>query len=401
MRPSPLTVSALNEYVRRSLAGDPMLQGIAIQGEISNFKRHASGHLYFTLKDATARIGCVMFRQYAQMLRFVPADGMHVMLSGSVSLYTASGAYQFYGEAMSEQGAGVLYESFMKIKDQLQREGLFDVSLKQALPLMPRGIGIVTASGGAVLHDIVTTARRRFPGIQLFLRPAQVQGPLAAADLAMGLEEIASLEQVEVIIIGRGGGSLEDLWAFNEEVLVRAVAACRKPVISAVGHETDVTLCDFAADVRAATPTAAAELAVPSRIELSQRVDYLRTALTIQATRRLSELQSRLQGLHDALMVNNPEHRIQAALLQLTALQTRVFHLAESALQHKFAVTLSLIARFEASGPRQTLQRGYVIATDKGKPVQSVKQVRENLDLQFYDGLVTARVTSIKQEAQP
>ena len=339
-----------------------------------------------------------MFRQYAQMLRFTPADGMHVMLSGSVSLYTASGAYQFYGEAMSEQGAGVLYEKFLKIKEQLQREGVFDVSLKQALPLMPRGIGIVTAPAGAVLHDIVTTARRRFPGIPLYLRPAQVQGTLAAADLAMGLEEIASLEQVEVIIIGRGGGSIEDLWAFNEEALVRAVAACKKPVISAVGHETDVTLCDFAADVRAATPTAAAELAVPSRIELLQKVDYLRTALTVQTTRRLADLQSRLRELNDTLMVNDPAHRIQAALMQLKALHARISHLAESVLQHKFAVTLSLIARFEASGPRQTLQRGYVIATDKGKPVQSVKQVRENLDLQFYDGLVTARVTGIKQE---
>ena len=398
MRPSPLSVTELNEYVRRTLAGDPMLQGVAIHGEISNFKRHTTGHLYFTLKDESSRINCVMFRQYAQMLRFLPGDGQCVILSGSVGLYTASGSYQFYGEAMASDGSGALYELFLKTKERLQREGLFDASLKKPLPLLPRGIGIVTSSGGAVLQDIITVTNRRFPGMPLFLRAAQVQGSGAADDLTKALIEIAALPQVEVIIIGRGGGSLEDLWAFNEETLVRAVAGCLKPVISAVGHETDVTLTDFAADVRAATPSAAAELAVPSRMELNQKISFIISKLNANSSRYLDQLQTQVQQLQSALRQNDPVYRLNLMGLRLDALMNVMYSAINTQMQSMIAQTMSLIERFELSGPTRTLKRGYVIALDQGRPIQSIHQVRNELTLQFLDGKVHVKTLKIEQE---
>ena len=398
MRPGTLSVSELNEYVRRSLAGDPMLQGIAILGEISNFKRHTSGHLYFTMKDEASRISCVMFRQHAQMLRFQPEDGMRVRLSGAVGLYSATGSYQFYGEAMAAEGAGALYELFLKTRERLQKEGLFDASLKKPLPLLPGGIGIVTSGGGAVLHDILTVTRRRFQGMPLYLRAAQVQGSGAADDLARALNEIAQLPQVEVIIIGRGGGSLEDLWAFNEEVLVRAVAACAKPVISAVGHETDVTLTDFAADVRAPTPSAAAELEVPERAELLARVERLEDQLFAAANQRLEQAYTRLQTLALRLEQHNPASQLKLFGLRLAALAGRLRTSAETQFHHLVTKTQSVVQRFELSGPGQTLRRGYVIALDHGKPVLSVEQVKEELTLQFHDGRAYVKTISVKKE---
>lgn len=401
MRPGPLSVTELNEYVRRSLAGDPMLQGIAVRGEISNFKRHTSGHLYFTLKDEDSRMACVMFRQSAQMLRFAPSDGMRVVLSGSAGLYAAAGSYQFYGEAMSADGSGALYELFLKTKEALQKEGLFDASLKQPLPLLPRGIGIVTSAGGAVLHDIMTVANRRFPGIPMFLRPALVQGAGAAEDLAKALHEIASLPQVEVIIIGRGGGSLEDLWAFNDEVLVRAVAACTKPVISAVGHETDTTLIDYAADVRAPTPSAAAELAVPSRSDLLQRIALINSQLTAGMVRKLEAFLGALRAAEMRLAHNSPAHRISIADMKLGALLLRLHSTVNAQLGACTARTQAAIDKLEQTGPRQTLKRGYVIALGPdGSPVARVAQAGGEMTLRFYDGSAQVQTLSTHSEGQ-
>lgn len=398
MRASPLSVSELNEYVRRSLAGDPMLQGIAIRGEISNFKRHTSGHLYFTLKDEASRISCVMFRQHAQMLRFAPQDGMSVLLSGSVSLYTASGSYQFYGEAMASDGAGALYELYLRTRDRLQKEGLFDVSRKKPLPLLPRGVGIVTARTGAVLHDIMTVAKRRFPGLPLYLRAAQVQGKGAETDLVVALNELAALPQVEVIIIGRGGGSLEDLWAFNEEVLVRAIAACPLPVISAVGHETDVTLSDFAADVRAATPSAAAEIAVPLKTELLLRIEAQRSLLYQAARQQTDLLQAKLQQTLSALQHNRPDNKLKVLLLRLDNAMQRMTSGMNTSMRQLDTRVSGLIQRLKAAGPEQTLRRGYVIALDESRPLQSVTQVGETLTLQFYDGKAFVKTLRIEEE---
>lgn len=396
MQPGPLSVSGLNEYVRRSLAGDPMLQGIALRGEISNFKRHTSGHLYFSLKDENSRIACVMFRQYAQMLRFAPGDGMSVVLSGSVGLYTATGSYQFYGEAMAADGAGALYERFLRLKEKLQKEGLFDASRKKALPLLPRGVGIVTSAGGAVLHDIVTVTRRRFLGMPLILRASQVQGTGAAEDLAAGLRELSLRDEVDVIIIGRGGGSLEDLWAFNEEILIRAVAACPKPVVSAVGHETDVTLSDFAADVRAATPSAAAEIAVPSAVELVARIDGLLRDFFMRVTQAMEQKQTRLSALLSRIGLADPASRFAAADARRNLLSARLNAAMASGFATIHSDAKAAIERFSLAGPQQTLNRGYVIALKEGKPVKSAGLASGVMDLLFHDGTVSVETLKIR-----
>ena len=273
-----LSVSELNEYVRRSLAADPMLRSVRLRGEISGLKRHSSGHMYFTLKDEGARVAAVMFRQQAMGLDFRPAEGQQVVAEGSVSLYAAAGQYQLYVERMEPEGQGDLFRRFEQLKDRLLREGLFDSSLKKPLPVYARRIGIITSPTGAVVHDIETVAARRDPTVELVLCPVNVQGAQAAGEIARAIARMDG-RGFDVLIVGRGGGSLEDLWAFNEEIVARAIYACRTPVISAVGHEVDFTIADFAADVRAATPSVAAELAVADRAELGRMLDEKRARL--------------------------------------------------------------------------------------------------------------------------
>ena len=392
-----LTVSDLNEYVRRSLAGDPMLKDLKLRGEISNFKRHVSGHLYFSLKDEQARIQCVMFRQDASRLTFSPADGMRVELRGSVSLYTAAGSYQFYATGMSPDGLGALYQRFEELKRRLMAEGLFDAGRKRPLPLLPRQIGIVTARTGAVIHDIARVAGRRNPGVQLVLRPAQVQGAGAAEDIAQGIRDLSALPEIDVLIIGRGGGSLEDLWAFNEEAVVSAIAACPVPVISAVGHETDVTLSDFAADVRAATPSAAAELAVQERNQLndqllSLRARALKAAHDAAGQRRtsLAQAETRLARLHPIARLRELRNREALLMAGLNAA-------AQARLKERSALLGQRLARLEALGPQAVLKRGYVIARDsRGNPVSHAAEVPERLELLFQDGRAQVMTLSVE-----
>lgn len=392
MQQIALTVSDLNEYVRRSLAGDPMLHGIALRGELSNFRPYASGHWYFSLKDENSRIQCVMFRQYNMALRLRPQDGMRVVLRGSVGLYVTSGSYQFYAEHMQEDGVGELFLRFNALKEKLLKEGLFDPMKKRPLPLLPRAVGIVTSQSGAVLHDIRTVAGRRFPGIPLILRPAQVQGEGAAEDLTEGLQEIAALDQVDVIIIGRGGGSMEDLWAFNEEALVRAVAGCEKPVISAVGHETDTTLCDFAADMRAPTPSAAAELAVPDKMELMNRLNSQQAALYQTAQAQLVALKAQpLQALQERLTACSPEMALQSISHRVSLAVAQMKNRAAQVLAEKTALAEAAMQKIQALGPGQTLARGYAMALDRGRAISSAKDLPERFTLKFHDGQVDAR----------
>ena len=392
-----LTVSDLNEYVRRSLAGDPMLKDLKLRGEISNFKRHVSGHLYFSLKDEQARIQCVMFRQDASRLTFTPADGMRVELRGSVSLYTASGSYQFYAAGMSPDGLGALYQRFEELKRRLMAEGLFDAGRKRPLPLLPGMIGIVTARTGAVIHDIARVAGRRNPGVQLVLRPAQVQGIGAAEDIAQGIRDLAAIPGIDVLIIGRGGGSLEDLWAFNEEVVVRAIAACPVPVISAVGHETDVTLSDFAADVRAATPSAAAELAVPERSQLEDQLLSLRARAVKAGHDALNQRRTALSQAETQLVRLHPAAQLQDRRSREALLISRLNAAAQARLKEQSALVSRQLARLEALGPQAVLKRGYVIARDlKGHPVTRVSGLPDTMELMFQDG--TARVRTLSQE---
>ncbi|MBR6525164.1 MAG: exodeoxyribonuclease VII large subunit [Clostridia bacterium] len=395
-----LSVSDLNEYVRRSLAADPILRMIRLRGEISGFKLHVSGHWYFTLKDEHSRINCVMFRQSAQQVSFRPADGMRVVLEGTVGLYTASGMYQFYAEGMEQDGVGELYRKLEELKQKLMREGLFDASRKRPLPLFPRKVGIVTARTGAVVHDIATVSRRRHPGVQLVLRPAQVQGEGAAQDIARGIEEIALCPGVDVIIVGRGGGSVEDLWAFNEEIVVRAVAACPVPVISAVGHEVDTTLCDYAADVRAATPSAAAELAVPEKAVLEETLSAMRNDLERAMRGTLMTKRDQLLRRENRLAALHPLTQLQKQRQKALALTMRM----ETGLQKRMLLTKSKLTELESKldvlGPKQALRRGYAMVLSNGRAVTKVGDMPLEAELVLGDGRVLVR-TLEKKEGDP
>ena len=392
-----LTVSQLNDYVRRSLASDPILQQVTLRGEISNFKMYSSGHWYFTLKDEQSRIDCALFRQYTYGVPFRPQDGMKVLVSGAAGLYVQGGKYQFYADGMRQDGVGELYQRYLELKEKLTAEGLFDAARKRPLPLLPRKVGIVTSASGAVLHDIRTVAGRRFPGIPLVLRPAQVQGDGAAQDVAAGIRRVAAVPGVDVIIVGRGGGSMEDLWAFNEEIVVRAVAACPVPVISAVGHETDTTLCDYAADMRAPTPSAAAELAVPELDALTQTVRELRLRGARAAAARALQLRQTLQAIELRLQGCQPLHHVRQMRQQADFLRQRLEAAQSKRLELLGQRVEALAGKLRSVGPRQALDRGYAIALRGGAPVIGVAQAKDEMTILFRDGRAQVRVLSAKE----
>lgn len=389
-----LSVSQLNEYVRRSLASDPMLQQIVITGEISNFKAHSSGHLYFSLKDEEAAIACVMFRQAASTVRFRPENGMSVRLLGSVSLYTKTGGYQFYAERMEQAGMGELYLRFEALKEKLMGEGLFDASLKKPLPLLPKGVGIITSATGAVLQDIRTVSWRRNPGMKLVLCPVKVQGEGAAREIAAAIRQMDKLPQVDVLIVGRGGGSMEDLWPFNEECVARAIAACNKPVVSAVGHETDYTIADFVADVRAATPSAAAELCVQPRDALLLSIAQRQERMAQLIRNRLSGAELRLGALKARMEQLSPINRLERYALSLEGIKARM----ESAMQKGITMAQhrleNAVLRLNASGPVESLRRGYALLLRGENLVRSVKDVcaGQHLEVRLHDGTMTVLV---------
>ena len=394
-----LSVGELNEYVRRTLAADPMLQHTRLKGEISNFKRHTSGHWYFSLKDETARINCVMFRQHNLSVRLVPRDGLQVVLTGSVSLYPRDGSYQFYAEAMKEDGLGDLFLRFEQLKAKLQKEGLFDAARKRPLPLLPNKVGIVTSLTGAVIRDICQVSWRRHPGMNLVLCPVKVQGEGAAEDIVRGIETLGKTPGISVIIVGRGGGSMEDLWAFNEEIVARAIALCPVPVVSAVGHETDFTIADFVADVRASTPSAAAEMAVPILDDLVFTVDEMGRRLKngaekalLQNRERLLKAQNRLQSLH-------PKAQVLAALSKADLLVSRLKSAAMAGLAIREARFTAAQAKLSALGPMQVLKRGYALALKDGAPVTGAKAVApgDRLQVVLSDGQVLAEALETKE----
>lgn len=393
-----LSVTELNDYVRRAIAGDPTLRFIQLRGEISDCKSYASGHLYFVLKDEQSRIQCVLYRQYAQKLPFTPENGMKVLLTGSVGLYTASGTYQFYAESMKPDGIGELYLRYEALKAKLLKEGLFDVSVKKQLPLLPRKIGVVTSRSGAVIHDIATVTRRRFPGIQIILRSSLVQGEGAAQDIANGINELSALPDIDVIIVGRGGGSMEDLWAFNEEIVVRAIYACPIPVVSAVGHEVDVTLSDLAADVRAATPSAAAELCVPEKTALSETVLKLRQRLENAGKNLILQKKNNVILTQKRLDAQHPLVRLRDTRATAVRLTQQLKAAADQRLIREKARLDILSNKLSALGPRQAMNRGYAIAMGKGKVLTSVRDIPEEISVLFADGSVSAQVLQVREE---
>jgi len=385
-----LSVSQLNEYVRRSLASDPLLRGLCVTGEISNLKRHVSGHWYFTLKDEDAAISCALFRQSALSLRFRPENGQRVRAFGSVSLYAKTGSYQLYVDALEPDGVGELYMRFEALKRKLSEEGLFDAERKQQLPFLPRGVGIVTSKTGAVVHDIAQVVWRRFPGMPLVLCPVKVQGDGAAEEIAKGLKTLDKRTDIDVIIVGRGGGSMEDLWAFNEEVVARAIAACKKPVISAVGHETDFTIADFTADVRAATPSVAAELAVPVKDSLLQEVDLLAERLGHAMQSGLAHKRLQLSALQKKLAALSPAQRGERLRASLAQAQSRIEMLMRTSLVKKRHRVEQALLRLRSSGPMETMKRGYAVVLHEEKLLKSVSAVQtgDRLTVMLADGSI-------------
>ena len=436
-----ISVTQLNEYVRKMISGDPMLRSIKVRGELSGFKRHVSGHLYFTLKDEGARVQCVMFRQQAIYLNFQPRDGMKVVVTGSASLYTQSGTYQLYADSMTQEGAGELYLQFEALKAKLSAEGLFDPSLKKPVPMLPKTIGVVTSRTGAVLRDIVRVAGRRNPHVSILLAAASVQGAGAAAEIAAALDRLNADGRADVILCGRGGGSIEDLWPFNEEIVARAIARSRIPVVSCVGHETDFTIADFVADLRAPTPSAAAELAVPVLDELVDEVDTLAVRMTRALMNRqelnraklarltaspaltdpvktligerrkgVEELRSQLErGLSRAqdqrkTALHKKTARLMGARFLLVtdgrrksveSLEARLARAMDRKIQENRARTEALARMLDSLNPGNVLERGYAAVYMNGKAVSDADSVPENakIGIRMRDGSLAAQVT--------
>lgn len=395
-----LSVSQLNEYVRRTFASDPMLHNVCITGELSNLKHHVSGHWYFTLKDEEAAVNCAMFRTSAMGLRFRPENGQRVRVYGSVGLYVKTGSYQFYVDSMEPDGLGDLYLRFEALKRKLNGEGLFDASRKKPLPLLPKGIGIATSKTGAVVHDIARVAWRRFPNMPLYLCPVKVQGEGAAEEIARALQLLDSMEEVDVIIVGRGGGSMEDLWAFNEEIVARAIADCQTPVVSAVGHETDFTIADFTADLRAPTPSAAAELAVPLQTELEHRAALLADRLAYAVQRQLAAKRLALHQNKARLAALAPERRGERMRAALHQAQMRLHTLMQSALATRAHQVQRAALRLKTAGPEQTLKRGYAVVMREDGLIRSAASLSagDRLRIRFVDGSVEAVTESTNIE---
>ena len=392
------TVTALNEYIKMKLETDEALMRVFIRGEISNFTNHKSGHFYFTVKDETSRIAAVMFRSSASKLAFIPENGMKVIVGGRVSAYVRDGQYQIYADTLEPDGVGALYIAYEQLKAKLGAEGLLDEAKKKPLPRYPMRIGVITSPTGAAIRDIINILGRRFPIAEVVLYPSLVQGESAAPQLIEGLRYFNEKKNVNVIIIGRGGGSLEDLWAFNSEALVREVAASELPVISAVGHEIDFTLCDFAADRRAPTPSAAAELAVPERYELKRKLGNVTARLELLEGKKLELLRSTLERMKKSRALTDPRNFIDDKRMALGIAEDKLYNRITFLLERKKSALAGKTAKLDAMNPLSVLSRGYGAAfASDGTVIRSAAQVEKGSDisLMLSDGTVRATVCDI------
>jgi exodeoxyribonuclease VII large subunit len=400
--PEAITVTQLNEYVKRLIDSSAPLANVYVKGEISNFKNHyGTGHYYFSLKDDGAVIAAVMFRSSAVRMPFVPENGMKVVVHGRVSAFVRDGKYQLYADTMEPDGVGALYVAFEQLKRRLAAEGLFDTARKKTLPKVPTRIGIITSATGAAVRDMIRVAGRRFPYAKLTLYPALVQGPDAPAQLIAGVEYFNRTRSADVIILGRGGGSMEDLWAFNDEGLARAVAASAIPIISAVGHETDFTICDFAADCRAPTPSAAAELALPDNVELRRKINNLigrEAAVLLQSIARRRETLARLAS---ARPLQRPQNVLDDRRMQVSALAERLGVGEEHRIALARARLEKLAGKMDALNPLSVLARGFgaVYAAD-GTILKSARAVRvgDKVTFRLSDGEADASVLAVRPD---
>lgn len=395
--PGAFTVSELNGYIKSVFENNQTLSSVTVKGEISNFTAHRSGHLYFSLKDAEGQIRAVMFRSSALRLKFMPESGMKVIVHGAVTVYPRDGSYQIYVSSMQPDGIGALYLAYEQLKEKLFAEGLFDTGHKLPIPKMPSKIGVITSPTGAAVRDIINVTGRRFPLCDLYIYPSLVQGDGAEDNLIRAIDYFDKSGLVDVVIIGRGGGSIEDLWAFNSERLARRIFEASVPVISAVGHETDFTICDFVSDLRAPTPSAAAELAVPDVREINLRVDEFADRCVLSLRRSLERARERLIRASKSYVFESPESLTEAHRLKVDGLKADAVSAMKTAIRDA-SEKLSINAeKLSALSPLSVLSRGYSITEHDGKNLKSAIDVKagDDIYIRLNDGSLSAKVTSV------
>ena len=390
-----LSISQLNEYIRGKLDGDPMLGGVAVRGEISNYKVYPSGHHYFTLKDESSSLKCVMFKGNAMRLRFRPDNGVKVIAMGKITVYPRDGVYQLYCSAMAMDGIGDLYAAFEQLKAKLAAQGLFDPAHKKPIPRYPGTIGIVTSSAGAAVHDMLRILRKRYPLTRVRLLPVRVQGAEAPGEIAAAIRYANYYKLADLLIVGRGGGSIEDLWAFNDERVAYAIYESEIPVISAVGHEPDVTISDYVADLRAATPSNAAELAVPDQEALLQNLDSMSMSMASSLNRQLKGARQHLEVLSKSPALQSPTGYLDQKRQYLELLQNRLVSAQSRMVDRKKQQFVASVSKLDAMSPLKVLTRGYALAhTEEGALLKSVNQVEagDRIVVDLSDGKLTASV---------
>lgn len=394
-----LSVSTVSRYIKHLLDTDKNLQTIFIKGEISNLKQHSSGHIYFSLKDETSKINAIMFSNNAKKLNFVPTDGTKVLAIGRVSLYEATGNYQIYINEMLEDGVGNLYIAFEKLKEKLSKEGLFQEKYKVLIPKYPAKIGVVTANTGAAIKDIISTIKRRYPIAEVYLFSSLVQGEQAKYDLVKKIEQ-ADQFGVDVIIVGRGGGSIEDLWPFNEEIVAKAIFDCKTPIISAVGHEIDYTIADFVADLRAPTPTGAAEIAVPNIIDIISHLNHLKIRLNESILKNLNLKKLYFDSLRNSYIIKNPNFIYENKRRKLDLIETTLNSNILLKLENNKKEINNLLIQLDLLNPLNILKRGYSLTYKNNKIVKSIKNIKEkdNLTIKLSDGNINVVVRSVEDE---
>lgn len=394
MKYNAVTVTQLNKYLKDRFEQDENLQSILVKGEISNFKNHYTGHLYFTLKDENSLIKCIMFKSYAERIAFKPIDGMQVMVFGAVSVFERDGVYQIYVKSMLEDGMGDLHQKYEQLKNQLEKEGLFDETHKKKIPLYPKIVGVLTSQTGAVIRDIINVSTRRNPNVYIRLLPVPVQGPGAAEKIAEKIKLMNEQKLADVLIIGRGGGSLEDLWPFNEEIVARAIYESELPIISAVGHETDFTIADFVADLRAPTPSAAAELAVPDVYELKQKISNYQNRYRLSLKKKIELMKLRYEKCIRSRVFTDPTRNIKDQYIILDSYIKRMDVKIKEIQKNKQTKFVEIVSKLDTLSPLKTLTRGYCLTEKQNKIVKSVEQLSsdDEINLRFFDGEKKAKV---------
>ena len=394
MKYDAISVTDLNKYIKDKIANDEALNNVLVKGEISNFKNHYTGHMYFTLKDENSLIKCIMFKTYTSNLKFMPKDGMKVMVFGTVSVFERDGVYQIYCKAMQEDGMGSLYTAYEELKAKLEKEGLFDVAHKKKIPTMPKCIGVLTSNTGAVIRDIINVSTRRNPNVYIKLLPVPVQGEGAAVKIAEAIRTMNEQKLADVIILARGGGSLEDLWPFNEEIVAREIYNSELPVISSVGHETDFTIADFVADLRAPTPSAAAELAVPNIADVTLKINSYKNRYQLALKKKVEFMRLRYEKCMNQRVFKEPLQKIQEKYIVIDMKIKSMQNSAEAMYKDKKCNAMKLIAKLDALSPLKTLMRGYSIVSLNGKSIKSAKDLNKDdeVELRLSDGSAKAKI---------